>query len=129
MGGAGIAASPTLFAAAVARRLSIPEILEPDGNRKVLGANGGNDCLQFVLAFACDANFFALDLRRDLELSVADEAGDLLGDGRFDALLDFDDLPRMAERRNVRLAFVHTLEADAAFRQLAHDDLYERLYF
>src|SRR3989442_15901195 len=103
-------------------RLSVPEILEAEGDRKILGANGRNDCLQFVPALARDANFFALNLRRGLEFAVADEAGDLLRDGRFDALFDFDDLPRMAERRKVRLAFVHTLEADAAFRQLADDD-------
>src|SRR5213592_1507939 len=110
-------------------RLSVPEILEAEGDRKILSANGRNDCLQFVPTLARDANFFALNLRRDLELAIADKASDLLRDGRFHALFDFDDLPRMAERRKVRLAFVHALEADAAFRQLADDDFHQRLYF
>src|SRR6266568_4792983 len=119
----------TLFAATLTPRASVPEILEADGNRKILDANGRNDCLQFVPALARDANFFALNLRRDLELALADEAGDLFRDERFDALPDFDDLPRMAERRKVRLALIHTLEADAAFRQLADDDFDQRLDF
>ena len=79
-------------------RLLVAEILEADGRRKILGANGGNDRLQFILALAGDANLFALNLRRDLELALADEAGDLFGDGRFDALHDFDDLARMADQ-------------------------------
>ena len=33
-------------------RLLVAEILEADGRRKILGANGGNDRLQFILALA-----------------------------------------------------------------------------
>src|SRR5438094_1041455 len=126
--GAGTAASARfVFAATLTPPLSVPEILEADGEGKILGANSRHDRLQFVLALARHANFFALNLGRDLELPLADEAGDLFGHGSLDALFDFDDLPCMAEWRKVRLAFVHILEADAAFRQLADDDFHERL--
>jgi len=76
----------------------IPEIHKLHGHGKILGAHRRDDGLKFVPAFAVDAHFVALNLRRHLELAVADEAGDLLGDGRFNALLDFDDLSRVAER-------------------------------
>ena len=46
-----------------------------------MGAHGGDDGLQFVAALAVHAHFVALNLRRHLEFAVADEAGDLLGDG------------------------------------------------
>ena len=91
-----------------------------------MGAHGGDDGLQFVAALAVHAHFVALDLRRHLELAVADEAGDLLGHGALDALLDLDALPRVAERRDVRVALLDALEADTAFGELADDHLVER---
>src|ERR1043165_2734925 len=94
---------------------SIPEILEAEGDREIMSTNGGDHSLQFVLALARHADFFALNLGGDLELAIADEAGDLFGDRRFDALLDSDDLARVAERGKFGLAAVHTLETDAAF--------------
>ena len=82
--------------------LLIPEIHKLHGHGKILCAHGADDSLQFIPAFAGHADGVALNLRRHLELAVADEAGDLLGDGGFDALLDFDDLPRVPERRDIR---------------------------
>src|SRR5438874_3465717 len=105
---------------------SIPEIDELDRHGKFFGADGGDDGLEFVAALAVDAHFIALDLGRHLEFTVADEAGDFLGHGAFDALLDLDDLARMAERRDVRVALLDTLEADAAFGELADHHLIER---
>ena len=49
-------------------------------------AHGGDDGLQFVAALAVHSHLVALDLRRHLELAVADEAGDLLGNAGFDAV-------------------------------------------
>jgi hypothetical protein len=91
---------------AIVEEISIPEIHELDGHGKFLRAHGGDDGLQFVAALAVHAHGVALNLCRHLELAVADEAGDLLGDGGFDALLDLDELPRVAERRDVRLALL-----------------------
>src|SRR6266480_140519 len=82
---------------AVRASCSIAEILETQGGGEVLGAHGGDDCLQLVLALARHADFLALNLRRHLEPAVADEPGDLLRDGQLDSLLDFDDLSRVAE--------------------------------
>src|SRR6266542_5968924 len=89
-----------------------PEILEAQGHREILRAHGGDDGLQLVPVPARNADFFALNLGGYLEFAVADEAGDLFGDGRFDALLDGDELPGMAERRKVWLAFINVFEAD-----------------
>lgn len=83
--------------------------------------------LQLVPALARDADLLVLDLRRHLELPVADEAGDLLGETGFDALFDFDQLARVAQRRNIRLAPLNVLEADVALGQLGHDNLHQRL--
>jgi len=88
-----------------------------------MGAHGGDDGLQFVAALAVHAHFVALDLRRHLELAVADEAGDLLGHRALDAVLDLDALPRVAERRDVRVALLDAFHADAALGELADDDL------
>ena len=105
---------------------SLPEIHKLHGHGKILRAHGGDDGLQFVPALAVHAHLVALNLRGDLEFAVADEAGDLLGDGGFDALLDLDALPRVAERRNVRFALLHAFQADAALGQPADDDFVER---
>ena len=94
-----------------------------------MDAHGGDYGLQFVAALAVHAHFVALDLRRHLELAVADEPGNLLGDGALDALLDLDALPRVAERRDVRVALLHAFQADAALGELADDDLVERADF
>jgi len=91
-----------------------------------MGAHGGDDGLQFVAALAVHAHFVALDLRRHLELAVADEAGDLLGHRALDAVLDLDDLPRVTKRRDVRVALLDAFHADAALGELADDDLIER---
>src|SRR5579884_3539795 len=77
----------------------IPEILELERHGKFVSANGGNHRLQIVPALAGDADLVVLDLRGDLELGVANEGGDLLGDLRLDALLELDDLTCVAERR------------------------------
>src|ERR1700690_1088306 len=92
---------------------SISEIYELHGHGKFMGAHGGDDGLQFVAALAVHAHFVALDLCRHLELAVADEAGDLLGDGALDALLDLDALARVTERRDVRVALLDAFHADA----------------
>ena len=94
-----------------------------------MGAHGGDDGLQFVAALAVHAHFVALDLRRHLELAVADEAGDLLGDGALDAIFNFDALPRVAERRDVRVALLHAFQADAALGEPADDDFIQRAHF
>src|SRR5437867_6185618 len=105
--------------------MSIPEILETQGDREIVGAHRGDDRLQFVPALGGDADFFALNLGGNLELTVADKAGDLLGDAGLDALLDLDDLAGVAERGEVRLAFLDVLKADVALGQLADDDFHE----
>src|SRR5439155_1735387 len=110
-----------------AGRGSVAEILEAQGDRKILSSDGGDDGLQLVFALAGHSDFFALNLGGDLELAVADKAGNFFGNGGFDALLDFDDLPRVAEWGNVGLAFIDVFEADGAFGEFADDDFDERL--
>ena len=63
-----------------------------------MSPHGGNDGLKFIPTFAGHTDFLALDLCRDFEFAVTNEAGDLLGNGGFQALFDLDDLPRMPER-------------------------------
>ena len=70
--------------------ISLPEIHKLHGHGKFMGAHGGDNGLQFVAALAVHAYFVTLNLRRDLELAIANEAGDLLGHGALDALLDLD---------------------------------------
>src|SRR5262245_31045899 len=101
---------------------SIPKVHILQRRREFLGADGADHRLQFISALAVDADGVALNLRGYLELAVADEAGDLFGDGLVEALFDFNDLAGMAERRNVGLGLLHTFEADTAFGQLAQDD-------
>src|ERR1039457_1813783 len=108
---------------------SIPEIHKLHGHGKFMGAHGGDDGLQFVAALAVHAHLVALNLRRHLELAVADEAGNLLGHRALDALLDLDALPRVAQRRDVRLGLLNALHADAALGEPADDDFIQRADF
>src|SRR5213594_1249574 len=71
---------------------SVAEILELERHGEIMGAHRGNDGLKIVLALAGHADLVSLDLRRDLEFEIADEAGDLFGHGGLDALFDRDDL-------------------------------------
>ena len=107
----------------------IPEIHELHRDGEFFYAHRRDDGLKFVPALASDADGVALNLRRHLEFAVADEAGDLFGHGGFDALLDLDALPRVAERRNVRPGRFHALEADVALGEPAHDNFRERADF
>ena len=88
-------------------------------------AHGGDDRLQIVAILAGDADGIALDLRRDLQFGVADEGGDLFGDGLFEALFYFDDLAGVAERGQVGRDGLDAFEADAALGQLADDHFVE----
>src|SRR6266498_4802468 len=63
----------------------IPKILELEGGGKILGAHGADDGLQIIPAFAGHADFITLDLSGDFQFKIADEGGDLLGQGGFDA--------------------------------------------
>src|SRR4051812_32090031 len=101
---------------------SIAEILELQRDGKLLGSDGADHRLQFIAAFGRDANLLVLDLRRDLELALADEASDFLGHERLDALLDLDGLARVAEGGKIGLGALDVFHADAALGQLADDD-------
>src|SRR5205823_2736180 len=107
----------------------IAKILKLQRDRELFGSHGCNHRLQIIPALAVDADLFALDLGRYLQFALANETGDLLGDGLLDALIDFYYLAGMAERRNVWLAALDVLEADLAFGQFAHDDFDQRLKF
>ena len=63
-----------------------------------MAANGGDDRLEVVTIFSRHPNLFILNLGGDFNFGVADEAGDLFGDGRFNSLLDLDGLAGMTER-------------------------------
>lgn len=84
--------------------------------------------LQVIAVLARATEFIALDRGGDLQVQATDEAGDLLGLGALDALLDLDDLPGVAQRRHLGFALVHALHADAPLRKLGHHHLDERLH-
>src|SRR5262249_30840881 len=101
---------------------SIPEIGELKGGREFPGAQSGDDGVRVVSAFAGDAYFFTLDLGSHFEFAVADESGDLFGYRLFEALFDFDHLPGVSERGNIRLGTLDVFGTDIAFDQFPHDD-------
>ncbi len=90
-----------------------------------MAANGSDDFLQIVAVLAGDADGFALDLRGDFEFGVANERGDLFGDGLLDALLYFDNLARVAKRGNFGGNRLDAFEADLAFGEFVDDDFVE----
>jgi len=94
-----------------------------------MAAHGGDNGLQFVAALAVHPHFVALNLRRHLELAVTDEPGDLLGHVARDAVFELDELPGVAERRDVGVALFDALEADAALGELADDHFVQRADF
>ena len=103
------------------RRL-IAKVLETDCDRKILALDRGDGGLQIVAAFSGHADLLVLDLRGDLEFRFANEGGDLLGHGCFDALLDLDGVAGMAEGRNFRLALVDVLHADLPLGHFVDND-------
>jgi hypothetical protein len=107
----------------------VSEIDELHGDGKFFGTDGGNNGLQFIPAFALDADFFALNLGGDLELAGADETGDFLGDGGLDALFDFDGLSGMAQGGNIGGALINAFQTDTAFGEFADDDFVEGIDF
>jgi hypothetical protein len=94
-----------------------------------MGSHRADHGLQVIPALAADADLVAQDLRGDLVLGVADEGGDLFGNGRFEALLDLDHHAGMAQRRHIRLPAVHILQAAQALGEFAHDNLIQRRDF
>src|SRR5438552_15262131 len=107
----------------------VAEILELQSNWKILGAHGRDDRLQLIATFGCHSYFAALNLSGDLEFSFPDETGDLFGHGLLQTLFDLDELPRVTQWRNVRVASLHIFQADIALDQLAHHDCSQRLDF
>lgn len=104
----------------------IPKIPELHIHWKIMAAHGGDDRLQIIAALARHANFVALDLRRHLEFAVADEGGDLLGHAGFNAVLELDDLTRMAERRDIRITLLDAFHRDATLGEFANDNFIQR---
>jgi hypothetical protein len=101
------------------RFVSIPEILELHGHGEIVCPHCADHRLQIIAALASDSHLAVLDLRGDFKFSIADKSRDLFGDVRCDALLDLDDLSRVAERRNVRVALLDILHADVALGEFA----------
>ena len=114
-----------MFVDIVNSKKLVAEVLEAEGDRKIFGAALGHDFLEIVAAFASDADVVAHDLGGDFEFGVADEAGDLLGGGGVDALLDDDLLAGVAEGGNVGIFAFDVFEADLAFGQFVHEDFVE----
>ena len=78
--------------------------------------------LQFVAAFAADTDFVTLDLSRDFVFSIANEGGDFFRDRLLESLLDFDGLPGMAQRGDIRFTPIDVFEADVSFCEFINDD-------
>ena len=64
-------------------------------------------------------------MRGGLELGIADRLADRLGDVGLEALLEFQFLPRVAERGDVGVLALDILEADVAAGEFAEDDFLE----
>jgi predicted dehydrogenase len=108
---------------------SVAEIHEVERDGEIVAADGGDYGLEIVAALAGHAQFFGLDLDGDLELEVADEAADLLGDGRVEALLDADQLAGVPQRGDLGVLAFDVLQADGALGDPPDDDLLDRLQF
>ena len=91
-----------------------------------MAADGGNHRLEVVAALAGDADGVALNLGGDLELGVADEGGDLLGDGASRPSLILMTWRAWPSGEMSGLAFLHAFEADLALGEPAHDHFHER---
>ena len=85
--------------------------------------------MQFIATLARHANLLVLNLRRDLELAVANDAGDFLGHCGFNPLLDFDRLARVAEWRDVGVRALDVLHAHTALGEFADDHFLQGLDF
>lgn len=109
-----------------APRDSIPEILELQRHRKILVPHRTDDRLQVIATLARDPDLRILDLRRHLEFVVPDESRDLFRNICRDTLLDLDGLPRVAQRRNIRIALLHIFHADVALGEFAQDNFAQR---
>ena len=96
--------------------------METEGDGEIFGSALGHDFLEVVAAFAGDADVVAHDLSGDFEFGIADEAGDLLGGGSVDALLDDDLLAGVAERGDVGILALDVFEADLALGQFVQED-------
>src|SRR6266487_3150817 len=107
----------------------IAEILELQSNGKIMGPHRADDCLQLVSTLGCYSYFAALNLSGDLECSFPDETGDLFGHGLLETLFDFDELPGLTERGDVRVSSLHIFQADIALGQLVHHDFAQGLNF
>src|SRR6516164_3593754 len=108
-------------------RLLIAEVCELERDWKVFRPHRGNHRLKFVPAFAGHADLLVLNLGGYFEFRLADIADDLFGNIGRNTLFDLNQLPRMPQRRNVRLALLDAFEADIAFGNLADDNLHQRL--
>src|SRR5437868_6663355 len=95
----------------------LAEILELQCNRKIMRPHGRDDRLQLIATFGCHSYFAALNLSSDFEFPFADETSDLFRDGLLQTLFDLDELPRVTQWRNVRVASLHIFQANVALRQ------------
>jgi hypothetical protein len=59
--------------------------------------------LEVISALSGNSDLIAHDLSRNFQLGITDERRDLLCHRSFDSLLDYNNLARVAERRNIRI--------------------------
>ena len=88
---------PAIASRIVAPQSSVPEVLEIRGDTEVATAHELNDGLQVVFLFSCDANLTVLQLALDFEALGFDRLNNFFGFVPFEALLDLQFLPGVAD--------------------------------
>src|SRR5690348_13513708 len=102
--------------------LSVPEVVELQGQIQLRAAQQLDRRLQVIPLLARDADFLSLDTGLHLELRVLDDAGDLLSRLRIDALLQ-DDLLAGGGECGLGVFEVEAGEVDAALAEAQLQDL------
>src|SRR5438046_1031423 len=97
-------------------QILVAEILEVGGDFEIVAAHKLNDALQFVLLFPSHPNLAVLQRALHLEAGLLYRLDNLLRLLTFQALLNFQFLPRMAQRRNIRFHLLDVAQINTALR-------------
>ena len=92
----------------------IPEIFEVGCDFEIFAADKLNDALQFVLFFPSHPNLPILQRALHLEAGFFDRLDYLFCFFPFQALLDFQFLPRVAQRLNIGFHLLDVTQVNAA---------------
>src|SRR5947207_13896786 len=95
--------------------LLVAEIFEVGCDFEIFTADKLNDALQFVLLFPSYPNLPVLQRALHFEAGLFDRLDYLFRLFAFQALLNLQFLPRVAQRRNIRFHLLNVTQVNAAF--------------